>query len=91
MKINKTRLRRFQKAEKPSLGKSTKKRLDWYLDKLNDLAIGAYGLMSAENWMKLYLGSISNNEMVKLIAASAVLALVWIIIGLLKGQLEGME
>lgn len=66
----------------------TKKQLDWALDKLNDVAIAAYGLMAGEMWLKVATIGITIPEGAKLSAFTVVLVVVWAIIGNLKGLLE---
>lgn len=65
-----------------------KKRLDWALEKLGDVAIGAYGLATGEKWLQAANGELSIPQAAMLCLASLFLLVAWTIIGTLKGFLE---
>ncbi len=65
-----------------------KKRLDWALDKLNDVALAAYGLLAGEKWINVVTVGVSLPEAAQLFGLTMVLVAVWAIIGYLKGLLE---
>lgn len=58
------------------------------MDKLNDVALAAYGLLAGEIWLKVVTVGITLPEGAKLTAFTVVLVVVWAIIGNLKGLLE---
>lgn len=66
----------------------TKKRLNWALDKLNDIALGGYALLTGEKWVKTLSGTLSIPEVAKVVLVTLLLFTVWAIIGLFKGLLE---
>lgn len=65
-----------------------KKRLDWALDKLNEVALAAYGLLAGEKWLKVVTVGVNLPDGAQLVALTMVLFVVWAIIGYLKGLLE---
>lgn len=65
-----------------------KKRIDWALDKLNDITLGAYGLLTGEKWLKVVTIGINLPEGAQLVGLTVILVAVWVTIGYLKGQME---
>lgn len=65
-----------------------KKRLDWALDKLNDVALASYGLLAGEKWLNVVTVGVTIPDGAQLLAFTVVLVVVWTIIGYLKGLLE---
>lgn len=73
------------------MSNALKKRLDWTLDKLNDIALGAYGLQTGGKWLKTAEGNLSIPDAAILVATTLLLFVAWAIIGALKGYLEGQD
>lgn len=67
--------------------KTTQKRLDWALDKLNDVALGAYALGTGDKWIAMFGGVIATPDTAKLLAWTLALFAVWAVIGWFKGDL----
>ena len=65
-----------------------KKRLDWALDKLNDVALAGYGLLAGEKWLNVVTVGVTIPDGAQLVALTVILVVVWTIIGYLKGLLE---
>lgn len=71
-----------------AIKKSKKFILEWALDRLNDVAVFAYSLLTGETWLKLATVGISIPDGAMLVGGSLLMIAVWVIIGYLKGQLE---
>ena len=65
-----------------------KTRVDWLLDKLNDVVIAAYALLTGEQWIAVSHMTAKKSDYVAIFAASIGLILVWLGIGIIKGELE---
>lgn len=69
------------------MNKTTKKRLDWALDKLNDAALGAYALGTGDKWLAVFNGVATIPMVAHMTAWTLALIVVWVVIGKFKGDL----
>ena len=65
-----------------------RKVIDWALDKTSDVAVGAYGLLTGESWVKAVNGKLLIPGAARLVLYTLFLVVAWIIIGIFKGKLE---
>lgn len=66
----------------------TKKRLSWALEKLDAVALAAYGLLAGDKWVAVVTTGITIPEGAQLVGITVILVAVWIIIGYLNGLVE---
>lgn len=85
MKRNKRPLRRTTTATHFARNKA---RVNWLLDKFNDVIIAAYGLLAYDKWIAAFHLTATNSEVVALLVTSAGLIAFWMGIGIYKGELE---
>lgn len=74
--------------ETKTLSKKQKKRIEFWLDRLNEMAIGAYGLLTGEKWLLLFDEKLTVDGGALLVFWSLVLITAWIIIGEMQSSLE---
>ena len=67
-----------------------KKWLVWVIDKLDQVALGAYGLLAGEKWVSVVTVGISIPDAASLTALTVALVVVWAILGYWKGILEDL-
>lgn len=71
-----------------TLSSKTKAYLNWLLDKINDVFVAGYALLTGDKWLAALNGTATTPNVAAIVVLSAFLGLAWFVIGLFKGELE---